>query len=392
MSNQLSRRNWLKKSIVTTGGMIAGISTVSQAGGFAAFGMKRTYVNGLTDHSDLPLQDRSQLKARLTSNENPFGPSKKTVAAIADAAAQGNRYPMDAGRKMIETLATKEGVAQEQIWIAPGSSDILEKMAFLLCGKGGNVISADPSYMSLVKSATALGATWKNIPLRSDYAHDLAAMEKAIDAETKLIYVCNPNNPTGTLTPIEELRAFCKRVSTRVPVFVDEAYLELLDDHDKQSTVGLIHEGYDIMVCRTFSKIHGMAGLRMGYAVAKKERIESLQGAGRPGMGLSVTTLEGAMASLADPDFQHYSRTNIRINRDYTMQELKKAGLQPIPSFTNFILFPIEMPTRILVDAMMKMGVGMRGFDINGKPFGRVSIGTMDEMKLFTKCLAETLS
>jgi len=107
---------------------------------------------------------------------------------------------------------------------------------------------------------------------------------------------------------------------------------------------------------------------------------------------LSVTTLEGAMDSLADVEFQNYSRTNNKINRDYAMQQLKKANLQPIPSFTNFILFPIEMPTRVLVDAMMKMGVGMRGFDINGKPFGRVSIGTMDEMKLFSKCLAETLS
>jgi histidinol-phosphate aminotransferase len=392
MSNHLSRRNWLKKSLVSTGGLIAGISTATQASGFTSFGMKPTYVNGLVDHSDLPLQDRSLLKARLTSNENPFGPSKKTIAAIAEAAAKGNRYPMDAGRKMIETLATKEGVAQEQIIMAAGSSDILEKTAFMLCAKGGNVVSADPSYMSLIKSATALGATWKNIPLRSDYAHDLAAMEKAVDADTKLVYICNPNNPTGTLTPIEELRAFCKRVSAKVPVFVDEAYLELLDDHDKQSTVGLILEGHDIIVCRTFSKIHGMAGLRMGYAVAKKERIELLQGAGRAGMGLSVTTLEGAMASLADIEFQNYSRTNIKINRDYTMQELKKANLQPIPSFTNFILFPIEMPTRVLVDAMMKMGVGMRGFDINGKPFGRVSIGTMDEMKLFSKCLAETLS
>src|SRR6187402_1116089 len=132
MSNHLSRRNWLKKSLVSTGGLIAGISTVSHAGGFTSFGMKPVYANGLLDHSDLPVQDRSLLKARLTSNENPFGPSKKTIAAIAESAARGNRYPMDAGRKMIETLATKEGVAQEQIIMAAGSSDILEKTAFML--------------------------------------------------------------------------------------------------------------------------------------------------------------------------------------------------------------------------------------------------------------------
>lgn len=392
MTNHFSRRSWLKRSLAATGGLVAGISTLSHAGSYTAFGMKPARTPGLIDYSNMPLQDRSMLKARLTSNENPWGPSKKAVAAIAEAAAKGNRYPMDTGRKMLEALAAKEGVSVEQVLMAPGSSDILEKTAFMLCGKGGNVISADPSYMSLVKSATALGATWKNIPLRSDYAHDLEAMEKAIDADTKLVYVCNPNNPTGTLTDADELRAFCKRVSAKVPVFIDEAYLEFLDDQGKQSTVGLINEGYDVMVCRTFSKVHGMAGLRLGYAVGKKERIESLQAAARPGMGIAVTTMEGALASLADTEFQNFTRTNNKLNRDYTMQELKKANLQPLPSFTNFILFPIEMPTRVLVDAMMKMGVGMRGFDINGKPYGRVSIGTMDEMKLFAKSLAVAIS
>jgi histidinol-phosphate aminotransferase len=392
MTYHLTRRNWLKRSLITTGALVSGISTITQAGGYSAFGMEPLNRKAIPDHMNFPLQDRSLLKARLMSNENPWGPSKKAISAIADAAARGNRYPMDTNKKMVDTLAAKEGVAPEQVLMAPGSSDILEKTAFMLCGKGGNVISADPSYLSLIKSATALGATWKNIPLRSDYAHDLVAMENAIDSETKLIYICNPNNPTGTLTPINELREFCKRASKKVPVFIDEAYLEFLEDHEKQSTVGLIQEGYDIIVCRTFSKVHGMAGLRLGYAVAKKERIEMLQGAGRPGMGISVTTLEGAMASLNDTAFQNFSRENNKLNRDFTMQELKKANLQPILSHTNFILFPIEMPTRVLVDAMTKMSVGMRGFDINGKPYGRVSIGTMDEMKLFAKSLVLAIS
>jgi histidinol-phosphate aminotransferase len=289
-------------------------------------------------------------------------------------------------------LAEKEGVKPENVLLAAGSTDILEKTAFALCMKGGNVISADPSYLSLVKTATAIGATWKNIPLKADYSHDLVAMEKAIDADTKLIYICNPNNPTGTLTPIEEIKSFCKRVNSKVPIFIDEAYLELLDDGDKQSTVGLISEGYDVIVCRTFSKIHGMAGLRIGYMVAKQERTKMIQDLVRTEMGISVTSLEGAMASLNDLEFQNYTRTNNKINRHYTFEELKKAGMNPIPSVTNFILFPIQMTTKEFISKMMEKGVGIRGFEINGKAYGRVSMGTMDEMKLFAKSLNAIIS
>ncbi len=217
-------------------------------------------------------------------------------------------------------------------------------------------------------------------------------MEKAIDADTKLVYVCNPNNPTGTLTPIAELKAFCKRVSTRCPVFIDEAYLELLDNSAEQTAVGLISEGHDVIVCRTFSKIHGMAGLRIGYMIAKPERVKMIQSLVRTEMGISVTSLEGAMASLNDLEFQNYTRTNNKINREYVTAELKKAGLDPIPSFTNFVLFPIQMPAKELLGKMMEKGVGIRGFEINGKQYARVSIGTMDELKLFASSLHSIIS
>lgn len=392
MNSTLNRRNWLKQSAGFTGSLMAGLALGNELVAKPAFGMMPLYPKALVEYDPASLQNPPLIKARLSANENPFGPSKKAIAAIAESAAKGSRYPKDATARLVEVLAAREGVAKENILIAPGSSDILEKTAFALCMKGGNVISADPSYMSLIKSATAIGAKWKNIPLRADYAHDLDAMERAVDDETRLVYVCNPNNPTGTVTPGVELKDFCKRVSAKVPVFIDEAYLEFLDDQAAQTTVGLINEGYDLVVCRTFSKVHGMAGLRLGYMVAKPERVKLMQNITRMEMGISITTIEGAIASLADKEFQNYTRTNIKINRDYTMMELKKANLQPLPSFTNFILFPIEMPTRILVDAMMEKGVGMRGFEINGKPYGRVSIGTMDEMKLFTKSLVETIS
>jgi histidinol-phosphate aminotransferase len=389
MNSITDRRTWLKQTALVAGGIITGSSSL-----FAkpAFGMTPLYTKVLSEDYIVTGQDPEVIKARLLANENPWGPSKKAIAAIAESASKGNRYIYNSSIKMVEMLAEKEGVKTEQILLAAGSTDILEKTAFALCQKGGNVISADPSYLSLVKTAQAIGATWKNIPLRADYAHDLEAMEKAIDAETRLVYICNPNNPTGTLTSIEDIKKFTKKVNSRVPIFIDEAYLELLEKPESQTAVGLIQEGYDVIICRTFSKIHGMAGLRIGYMIAKPERVKMIQNLVRTEMGISVTSLEGAIASLKDMEFQNFSRQSIKEGREFTFAELKKSGLNPIPSVTNFILFPIQMPTKDLLAKMAEKGVGIRGFDISGKPYGRVSIGTMDELKLFVKSINSIVS
>ncbi|MBT1700993.1 histidinol-phosphate aminotransferase family protein [Fulvivirgaceae bacterium PWU4] len=392
MNTITNRRSWLKQSALAAGGVMTGIAMVPDLFAKPAFGMTPVYNNLLFENYHVMMQDRENMKARLLANENPWGPSKKAVAAIAESAAKGNRYVYSSSKKMVDALVEKEGVTAEHILLSAGSTDILEKTAFALCMKGGNVISADPSYLSLVKTAQAIGATWKNIPLRSDYAHDLDAMEKAIDADTKLIYICNPNNPTGTPTPIESIKTFCKKVSSKVPVFIDEAYLELMENPGNQSATSLISEGYDVIVCRTFSKIHGMAGLRIGYMVAKPDRVKAIQKLVRTEMGISVTSLEGAMASLKDTEFQEYTRQHNKEGRDYVFAELKKAGMNPIPSQTNFILFPIQMPVKDLLGKMLEKGVGIRGYEIAGKPYGRVSMGTMDELKLFVKSMNSILS
>ncbi len=387
MNSTVNRRDWLKRTALAAGGIVTGTSDL-----FArqAFGM--TPLNGSIFREDFSALQTQDIKARLLANENPWGPSPKAVAAIAESASKGNRYVYNSSIKLVELLAEKEGVKTNQVLLAAGSTDILEKTAFALCMKGGNVISGDPSYLSLVRTAQAIGAKWKNIPLRSDYTYDLDAMEKSIDADTKLIYLCNPNNPTGTLTQIDDIKKFVKKVNSRVPVFIDEAYMELLDKPGEQTAVGLIKEGYDVILCRTFSKIHGMAGLRIGYMVAPVERVKMIQGLVRTEMGISVTSLEGAMASLKDVAFQDSSRQNIKEGREYTFGELKKLGLNPIASCTNFILFPIQMPTKDFVSKMAEKGVGIRGFEIYNKPYGRVSIGTPDELKLFVKSLTAVVS
>jgi len=391
MNAPLSRRNWLKKSLLSTGGMLTGLSLVNTLQAKPAFGMK-PYLGTYELFENYQIAEEPEIKARLLANENPWGPSKKAIAAIGESAIKGNRYVYSSAKEIMEKLATKEGVTTDQILLSAGSTDLLEKTAFSTCMKGGNVISADPSYMSLVKTATAIGATWKNIPLKKDYSHDLDAMYAAIDDDTKLIYICNPNNPTGTLTSIDEIKSFCKKVNSKVPIFIDEAYLELLNNSDSQTAVGLIHEGYDVMVCRTFSKIHGMAGLRVGYMVAKPERVKAIQSLVRTEMALCVTSVQGALASLGDTVFQDFTRKTNMENREYTFEQLKKAGFNPIPSVTNFILFPIQIPTKDMLAKMVERGVGIRGFEIDGNPYGRVSIGKMDEMKMFAKSLSAIVS
>ncbi|MEL6941060.1 MAG: histidinol-phosphate transaminase, partial [Bacteroidota bacterium] len=297
----------------------------------------------------------------------------------------GNRYGHGDAAKLIDMVAEKEGVTKDHILLGPGSTDILEKTAIVHFIDGGNVVAADPAYMSLIKTAMAFKAKWKSVPCTDDWAHDLKGMEKAIDADTKLVYICNPNNPTGSLTDSKKLYDFCSKVSEKVPVFVDEAYLEFLPDAEKHSMVKLVQEGKNVIVARTFSKIHGMAGLRMGYGVALPETLEKIQKMVRTTMGLNVTTLRGAMASLKDEKFQENSRSWTAESREFTIDKLKSLGYDPIPSYTSFVLFPLLEGTvgKAYLAKMFDEGIGVRFFEVHDKPYCRVSMGTMEEMKMF---------
>lgn len=336
--------------------------------------------------------DSKKILAKLNANENPYGPSPMAVKSLQDGAIQGNRYAWRKLFTLIEKIAKKEGVDPKNIIMGPGSSDLLEKTGMVLFLKGGNVVSADPSYMSLIRVAEATGASWKGVPLKSDWSHDLDAMEKAIDQETKLVYICNPNNPTGSLTGTEQLRDFCSRVSEKVPVFVDEAYLEFLDDSQTQSMVSLVAQGKNVIIARTFSKIHGMAGIRVGYVVAKEKTLEEIQKITRAGMGISYPSVMAALASMDDIDFQEKSKKLNAESREYVCSELKKMGFDYVESHTSFVLFPIEMEGKAFLDKMQSQHVAVRAFEINKSNWCRVSMGTLDEMKIFISALSTVLT
>jgi histidinol-phosphate aminotransferase len=329
------------------------------------------------------LKETAVMKARLLANENPYGPSEATKKVVIDSVMKGNRYGHSESSELISMIAKKEGVSKESIMIAPGSSDLLEKTAITHFMKGGNIVSADPAYMSIIKTAESMQATWKPVPLTSTWAHDLKGMEAAIDAQTQLVYICNPNNPTGTITDGKALWDFCSKVSSKVPVFVDEAYLEFMDPTQRMSMVGLINEGKNVIVCRTFSKIYGMAGLRVGYIVAQPEVIKKIDKITRSNMSMNVTAVHGAIAALKDTEFVESCYTKNTACREYVCSELSKMGYDYLPSHTSFVLFPIAMNGQKFLGKMMEQGIGVRSFEIFGQTYCRVSIGTMSEMELF---------
>ncbi|WP_410267372.1 pyridoxal phosphate-dependent aminotransferase [Cyclobacterium sp.] len=384
MMKNFNRRDWLKTSVLGLG------SLPLLTGNLSA---KTNSVSGQNWSSESmlwemnPIYKDVKMKARLLANENPFGPSSSVQKAIAESISMGNRYGHGDAAYLIDMLAEKEGVKPENIMLGPGSTDMLEKTAIVLCQKGGNVISADPSYMSLVNTAKAMGGDWKAVPLKADYSHDLDAMESAIDGDTKLLYVCNPNNPMGAITDPVELKGFCKSASKKRPIFVDEAYLEFMDKPAEHTMVGLVKEGHDVMVARTFSKIHGMAGLRVGYMVATEERIKSITSMVRGTMGLCVTSLKGAIASLKDEKFIASCREWNKESKEYTLGQVKSMGFDPITSHTSFMIFPIQQEGKAFAGKMMDQGVGIRVYSIADQPWCRVSMGTMDEMKLFVDAL-----
>ncbi len=379
MLKKINRRNWIKSSVLAVGSV-----AMAPVMGYASSKNALIQPAGRFKEQMPDFKfDETKLMARLSANENPYGPAPKVIRAISEAVASGNRYGHGDAATLIKMIAEKEGVTPDHIMLGPGSTDMLEKTAFVRFKEGGNIVSADPAYMSLINTAKSLGGSWKPVPLTMDFAHDLDHMEKAVDADTKLIYICNPNNPTGSITDPTKLKAFCSEVSAKTPIFVDEAYLEFLENPETHSMVSLVADGKDVMVARTFSKIHGMAGLRIGYMVATPERIDSITSMVRSTMGLCVTSIKGAIASMHEHEFMADCRKMNTDCREYVRGEISALGNDIIPSHTSFLIFPIQMEGKQFLKSMYDGGVGIRVFTIDEKPWCRVSMGTMEEMQLF---------
>ena len=394
MSTNLSRREWLKKGLFASGALTFGAALPMNSMG-ASLKEDANYIyysNGFKELKRPKLPDLSTLKARLFLNENPYGPSPKALEALVKQAPGGNHYSWNILGELVEKIAEQEGVKPSNIMMGPGSSDLLEKTALVSFMKGeGNIVSGDPAYMSLVNVSKSCGGTWKAVKLLDDYQHDLKKMEAAIDDETKIVYITNPNNPTGTITDDKALYDFVDRVSEKVMVFVDEAYLELSDKGLKSSMAPLVAKGKNVIVSRTFSKIHGMAGIRVGYIVGLEDTLRGIQKITRGGMGISGPSIMAATASMDDSEFLEMSKTKIAESRKFTFDLLESKGITYMPSQTNFIMFPLEVDGDTYLQKMYDQKVAVKVYKFWDKTWCRVSMGTMDEMKVFAGALDQAI-
>ncbi|MFC5412454.1 pyridoxal phosphate-dependent aminotransferase [Larkinella bovis] len=387
MDHPLTRRNWLRTGALLTAGLTIDRSTFG-SGFLNPAAAHALHEQALVNEFARLGEPMPQIKARIAFNENPHGLSPKAKDAILKAVESGNRYAMFEGQELKKLIADKEGVKPENIMLSAGSSELLTAMAVYFTGSaakggGGTVLTSQFTYDDLLGCAKKFGAKIDAVPLTKEYRFDLAAMKGKVGPDTKLVYICNPNNPTGTIVPAAELVAFCKEVSAKVPVFIDEAYIDFLEPKDRPALPKLVAEGYNLFLTRTFSKIHGFAGLRLGYAIGPEKFLESLQDYSRGEWNPSVTTLKAGIASYQDEEWQNFCRTENTKASNLLYKGLKDKGYDYVPSYANFVLFPIRMKTKQFEKEMFSNGILTSTREYNNQPFCRVSIGTVDEMGLF---------
>lgn len=387
MNHPITRRDWLKTSALITGGLALGTGAALPA---QANVLRPLRMRKLRQYEEARLATEFPvLKARLFANENPFGPSQKAQQAIRDSIAKAYQYPFQSLGILVDKITSHEGIKKEQLAVSDGSTTMLHAAAVLFSRNQGEIISGDPSYDDLPGTAEVLQAVWKKAPLTPEHKLNLDALEKLISPKTSLVYVCNPNNPTGTMLDTEKLKAFCERVSARVPVFVDEAYIDYTGDPDKHTMVGLVKAGHNVIVARTFSKLYGFAGLRVGYVIAQEDMIKKLGEVVWPEAGLSATSIAAAIAAYQEKEFLNEALKKTLSSREYLYDVLKQEGYEYIPSQTNFVMFGLNMDAERFVEEMLKRGVGVRPWKFENRNWCRVSMGTMEEMEAFSKAFKE---
>ena len=336
-----------------------------------------------------PLAESGNI-VRLSANENPYGPSPKALEAITNSFGLACRYPDEHNNVLIDKLAKLNGVNHDQILLGDGSGEILKLCAETFTGpQNGKLVAADPTFEAILNNASANGAEVVKIPLTSTFAHDLPKMLAA--AKGGLIYICNPNNPTASITPKDELRDFLAKTPHETTILVDEAYFHYADNPDYESVIPLAREHPNLIVSRTFSKIYGMAGLRCGYCVAQKETIERMR---RNQMWDSVNcmALAAATASLDDPDQLTNGRRLNREAKTFTTSELDKMGYKQIPSQANFIMFDCKRPVVPLIQALKQNNVHVGRLFPALPNHMRLTIGKKSEMETFLSAFREVIS
>lgn len=324
---------------------------------------------------------------KLASNENPLGMSPKAREAVEKAISGVERYPDQFD--LIAKVAGRAGVAQSQVVLGNGSNDVLDLIARVFLAPGRSAVFAQHAFAVYPLATLSTGAELIATPAKN-YGHDLAAMRKAIRPDTRIVWIANPNNPTGNFLPYADVRAFLESVPKEVIVVLDEAYNEYIPPAERVDTAGWLKEFPNLVICRTFSKIYGLAGLRVGYALASLE-VADLMNRVRQPFNVNNLALAGALAALDDHEFLNASYELNRNGMTQIVAALERLKLEYIPSYGNFVTFRAGDGAAVN-QKLLKQGVIVRPIGGYGLPeWLRVTIGTERENARFIEALEKAL-
>ena len=328
--------------------------------------------------------ERPEKLIRAGTNENPYGPSRVALQAIADSIKLSNKYGAGQSRELVDLVANINGVSSEHVALASGSGEILKTGGLIASWDQGSIVCADPTYHGLVRYARRAGSEIIRVPVREDFSVDLDALARAIRPDTVMVYLVNPNNPTPALMYYDELRAFVEEISRDRMVFVDEAYYEYVEDPRYGSMIDLVAEGHkNVIVSRTASKIHGLAGLRVGFGFAHPEHIEKID-ALMTG-GVNHLGVAAAYASYQDMEFQDFTRRKNKESMAIVEGMFEELNVPYVKSQTNFTFFYTGIPVDELNAELRDHGI------VSGRPFppftdwSRISMQTPEEMRYYVQ-------
>ncbi len=366
-----------RRTFIGGGAAVAGLSAAFPAFGQASAAASSTSYFGPQDGI-----------AMLARNENPYGPAPSAIAAATEAATKGCYYSDRGMRRLQEMIAERHSLSPEQVVIGEGSTEILSAIA-ISWGREGAILCPGLFWDTTVQYGERLGAQAIRVPLAADMNVDLPAMQAAFGDGISLVQVCNPNNPTGMVVDGPALRRLAALVTPRATLLVDEAYNELTDDPAGNSVVDLVREGQDVIVCRTFSKIYGMAGMRVGYALTSEENANRIR-AHMMSFGGNTCGLAAAIASYNDTGFLDASRGAILEGREMILDAAARSGLTALPSQTNFVY--IEVPDADAVAAAMRArGILIRPAYGQWTQYSRVSTGKLDDVARYAAALPKVI-
>jgi len=327
---------------------------------------------------------------KLASNENPFGPSPLAIKAIEAILPQLHRYPDGSGYYLKQKLAARLSQPAERIVLGCGSNEILDLICRVFVGRGGRAVLPHPSFLVYQKFLQAVGAEARLVPLRGAFL-DLAGLRAAVGAETRLLVLCNPNNPTGSAFPASELADFIGQLPDSVIVLADEAYIEFARQPGVVSLADLVSEERNLVVTRTFSKLYGLAGLRVGYGIMPARLANYLNRVRQP-FNVTSPALAAAEAALEDQAYLAEVLRRTWAGLDHLAKGLESLGLEVWPSQANFLLFKVPRPAEEIYRLMLAKGVIIRAMTAFGLPDClRVNAGTEEENRVFLTRLAEVL-